>query len=67
MAGIWQGHKFWSRKLKSENQPPRTVRPGGRRGCLGSRKDPYPGTYHIDNCQEGNNKGFSDKLKNQRY
>lgn len=67
MSGIFQDDKFWRRKLLTEDQPPRTSRPGGRRGCLGSRNDKHPGTYHVENCRDNGEKSFNDKLKNQRY
>ena len=67
MAGIWQGKRFWSRKIKSENEPPRSVRGGGRKGCLGSDKDPFPGTYHVANCGNNREKTWWDRYKNQKY
>lgn len=68
MAGIWQDGKFWRRKLETEKQPPRTTRGGGRKGCLGSKNDPYPGTYHVKNCRKyGGKKTWWDQYKNQRY
>lgn len=68
MAGIYQDKKFWRRKLQSENEGPRTVRPGGRKGCMGSKNDPYPGIYHRQNCRAASGKKtWWDQLKNQRY
>ena len=68
MSGIFQDDKFWARKLKTERREPRSVRPGGRKGCLGSDRDPYPGTYHVKNCTSygKNGKTWHDQLKNQR-
>lgn len=68
MAGIFQDEKFWRRKIKQENEPPRTARGGGRKACLGSDSDPFPGTYHIKNCSKySKNKSWHDQFKNQRY
>lgn len=68
MAGQYQDERFWRRKLESERKPPRTAARGGRRGCLGSKKDKYPGTYHVENCTKYGRDGktWNDQLKNQR-
>ena len=69
MAGRWPGKKYWDRIARVENQPPRSARGGGRKGCLGSDNDPYPGVYHVKNCSQYGNgkKTWWDQLKNQRY
>lgn len=69
MAGIFQDAKWWRRRLEQERKPPRTAARNGRRGCLGSKSDPYPGTYHVDNCRGYGKHGKTwwDNLKNQRY
>lgn len=59
MAGIWQGARFWRRRLIRDNQPYRTSPTGGRRGCLGDKDDPFPGEYNRRNCR--------GKRLNQRY
>lgn len=59
MAGIWQDKKYIEKRNRGNDRGWRTSRKSGRRGCLGGPKDPYPKTYHPDNCKgERLNQGY---------
>ena len=53
MAGILYSDEWYRKRKKRNDRPYRTsVGKGRRKGCLGGPLSPFPGKYHLSNCDK---------------